>query len=114
MNPSNPNHHRQTTSLITGTGHYRQSIEAQNTLGHQDIRSHYPAAYRVTDIGADNQTRTAADPRPQDLRNPSSTPAATVRTNLSQALFSFGTPRRRENGCRVARRRRSDYGPVSP
>jgi hypothetical protein len=34
--------------------------------------------------------------------------------DVSQALFSFGTPRRRENGCRVARRRRSDYGPVSP
>ena len=52
-------------------------------LGHQYIRSHYPAAYRVVDIGADNQTRTAADPRPQDLPNPSSTAAATVRTNLS-------------------------------
>ena len=65
MNPSNPNHHRQPTSLVTGAGHYRQSIEAQNTLGHQYIRSHYPAAYRVADIAADNQTRTAADPRTQ-------------------------------------------------
>lgn len=60
---------------------YRSS----NTLGHQEIGSHYPAAYRVVDIGADNQTRTAPDPRPQDLRNPSSTPAVTVRTNWSQA-----------------------------
>ena len=84
MHPSNPNHHRQTTRLITRAGHCRQCIEAQNTLGHQDIRSHYPAAYRVADIGADNQTRTAADPRPQDLHNPSSTPVVTVRTNSSQ------------------------------
>ena len=114
MNPSNPNHHRQTTSLVTGAGPWRHGVEPQNMLERHDIRSHYPAAYRVADIGADNQTRTAADPRTQDLPNPSSTPAATVRTNLSQALFSFGTPRRRENGCRVARRRRSDYGPVSP
>jgi hypothetical protein len=51
---------------------------SSNTLGYQDIRSHYPAAYRLVDIGADNQTRTAADPRPQHLPNPSSTPAVTV------------------------------------
>jgi hypothetical protein len=34
-----------------------------NTLGHQDIRSNYPADYRVVKIGVGNQTRTAADPR---------------------------------------------------
>ena len=33
MNPSNPNHHRQTTSLVTGAGHYRQCIEAQTRWG---------------------------------------------------------------------------------
>jgi hypothetical protein len=43
---------------------------SSNTLGNKEIRSHYLAAYRVADIGADSQTRTAADPRPQDLRNP--------------------------------------------
>ena len=59
---------------------YRSS----NTLAQLEIRLHYPAAYRVVDIGADNQTRTAADPRPQDLHNPSSTPVVTVRTNSSQ------------------------------
>ena len=36
------------------------------------------------DIGADNQTRTTADQLSQDLRNPSSTPAVTARTNLRQ------------------------------
>src|SRR6516162_4856212 len=55
-----------------------------NTLGHQTIRSHCPAAYHVVDIRADNQTRTATDPRPQDLHNPSPTTAVTVRTDLSQ------------------------------
>jgi hypothetical protein len=53
-------------------------------LEHEGIRSRYPAAYRVVDIGADNQMRNAADPRPQDLRNPSSTPAVMARTDLSQ------------------------------
>jgi hypothetical protein len=45
-----------------------------NTLRYGTIRSLYPAAYRVVDIRADNQTRSAADPRPQHHRNPSSTP----------------------------------------
>jgi len=50
-------------------------------LEHDEIRSHCPAAYRVVDIGADNQTRTAADPRPKTSATPHQHPAVTVRTN---------------------------------
>jgi hypothetical protein len=53
-------------------------------VGYHEVRSHYPAAYRVVHIGADNQTHTTADPRPDDLRDPSPTPAVTTRTNMSQ------------------------------
>jgi hypothetical protein len=38
-----------------------------NILGYKEVRSHYPAAYRVVDINADNQVGTAADPRPRAL-----------------------------------------------
>jgi hypothetical protein len=83
MNPSNPNRHRQTTSLVTGAGHYGHCVEDQICWGIKKFVHKHPAAHRVVGLlvtGADNQTRTAADPRPQHLRNPSPTPAVTVRT----------------------------------
>jgi hypothetical protein len=38
-------------------------------LGHRYIRSHITYCYRIVKIWAGNQTRTAADPQPDDLRN---------------------------------------------
>jgi hypothetical protein len=69
MTPSNPNHHRQTTSPVTGpvtTG----DASSSNTLGHQNVRSSYPAAYRVADIVADNKTRTTDDRDPKTSATP--------------------------------------------
>jgi hypothetical protein len=88
MNPSSPNHHRQTTSLVTGAALpalYRSS----NTLEHQEIRSRYPAAYRVVDIEVDNQTRTALTRDPKPSATPPQHPAVTMRTNLSQVGFEL-------------------------
>jgi hypothetical protein len=62
--------------LVTGAGHYRHRIEAQTGWSIEkfvrDARSN-----RIAKIKADNQTRTAADPLPDDLAMPSSTSALT-------------------------------------
>jgi len=60
---------------------YPHCIEAQTRWGINNVVHTTRAAYRIADIGTDNHTRTAADPRPQDLGNTSSTPAVTVRIN---------------------------------
>ena len=70
MNPSNPNHHRQPTDLVSGAASLPALYRSSNTVGHQEIRSRYPATNRVVDIEADNQTRTAADRDPKTSATP--------------------------------------------
>jgi hypothetical protein len=67
MNPSNPNRHRQTTSLVTGAGHYGHCVEDQICWGIKKFVHKHPAAHRVVGLlvtGADNQTRTPTPPQP--------------------------------------------------
>ena len=68
MNHSSRNHHRQTTRSVTGAGHHQHDIEAQTGWGIKKfVRT--TRCYRIVKIRADNQTRTAADPLPDHLRN---------------------------------------------
>jgi len=68
MNPSSRSHRRQTTRLVTGAGPYQHRIEARTGWGIEkfvrDTRS-----YRIVKFEAGNQTRTAADPLTDDVRN---------------------------------------------
>ncbi len=68
--------------MPVGTSTLERSL---NGLGHQGFRSYYPLC-RILKIGADNQTRTTADPRRDDLRTPSSRSALTVRASWGRAL----------------------------
>jgi hypothetical protein len=83
MNPSSPNHHQQPTRSVTAAGH-RHRIEAQTGWNIKkfvrDARSN-----RIVKTEADNQTRTAADPLPDNLGKALFMIRADVRTNVSQA-----------------------------
>jgi hypothetical protein len=60
-NPSSLSHHRQTTRFLPEPVYYQHHIEAQTGWGIEkfvrDARS-----YRIVEIGADKDSRTAADP----------------------------------------------------
>ena len=79
MNHSSRNHHRHTTRLVTGAGHYQHHIEAQTGWGIKKFVRN-TRSYRIVKIEADNQTRTAADP----LFNALIKIRADVRSNLRQ------------------------------
>ncbi len=83
MNPSSHSRHRQTTRLVIGAGHCQHRIEAQTGWGIEKfVRD--TRCYRIVTIKADSQTRTAAGPLPDDLRNALIKIRAEVRSNLSQ------------------------------
>jgi hypothetical protein len=87
MNPSNPNHHRQTTSLVTGAGHYRHCIEAQTRWSTKKFvhTTRLPTAWWTSGP----TTKPAPPPTrdPNTSATPHQHPAVTVRTNLSQVGF---------------------------
>ena len=93
MNPSSPNHHRQTTRPVTGAGHYRHYVEAQTGWGIANFACAI-RCYRILMIKADNRTRNSAGPLPDDLRHALIKIRADVRTNLSQ-VGSYATVKRR-------------------
>src|SRR6516165_6378985 len=75
---------RHTTSLATAAGHYRHGIEAQTRRG---IKQFVHTTRLPTASWTSGPTTKPAPPptrRPQDLHNPSPTPAVTARTNSSQ------------------------------
>ena len=89
MNHSSRNHHRQTTRLVTGAGHYQHGIEAQTGWGIEKfVRT--TRCYRIVKIKADNQTRNSAGPLPDDLRHALIKISTDVRTNLSQVGCDCG------------------------
>ena len=85
------------SSPVTGGGHYRHCIEAQTRRG---IKQFVHTTRLPTASWTSGPTTKPAPPptrRPQDLHNPSPTPAVTARTNSSQVWggSNWCTPRGR-------------------
>ena len=80
MNPSSPNHHRQTTRPVTGAGSSRHYVEAQTGWGIANFACAI-RCYQILMIKADNQTRNSAGPLPDDLRHALIKIRADVRTD---------------------------------
>ena len=69
MNHSSRNHHRQPTRSVTGGGVIASTISKLKRVGASRNSFVPPRCYRIVKIRADNQTRTTADPLPDEHPN---------------------------------------------